>query len=189
MPQVQLTQTEITIQGYEINSDNELLLKNNTLSVDTLTIVLNRLKVAFPAVNREWLLLFSSVMKEEGYSDDDLLKAVSKVIKEETFTGAPPAIAKFCSQLNKVKLFSVHDIDSLLASGKDSWANYKMVHKGKNGVLFAKIADIERYNLKVIEMPIPIEEKPESFDYNVCVIVSGIGYQTTNMKTKLRLII
>jgi hypothetical protein len=94
--------------------------------------------------------LLSSVLKEEGYSDSDLKKAVMKVIKEETYQVAP-AIAKFCNQVKRVKLYSYYDLEVITAQGKDSWKNYGMVHRGKNGILWAKRADIEKYGIEEIK--------------------------------------
>lgn len=147
--------SEKTPQGMIVSSENELVPRKETFTAKTFTEVSKTLQVAFPMVNRDWLLLLSEVLKDEGYSDQDLKKAVLKVIKEETFNGAPPAIAKFCNQVKRVKLYTSHDVDSLVHQGKESYKNFGMVHRGKNGVLFAKRADIEKYDIEEIP-PTPV---------------------------------
>lgn len=143
---------ERTGQGMVVRSDgNELVPRKEIFSKETFVAVSKMLQVAFPAINREWLALLSSVLKEEGYSDQDLKKAVMKVIKEEMYNHQAPAIGKFCSQVNKVKLYTFWDIEILVHQGKDVWANYGFVHRGKKGAMFAKRADMERYGIEELK--------------------------------------
>ncbi len=146
---------EITPQGMMVNHENELIPSKATFSVKAFEDISITLLQAFPAINTGWLALLREILKDEGYSDQDLKKAVLKVIKEETFTGAPPAIAKFCNQVKRVKLYTSHDVDALVHQGKESYKNFGMVHRGKNGVLFAKRADIEKYDIEELA-PTPV---------------------------------
>lgn len=142
---------ERTGQGMVVRSDgNELVPRKEIFSKETFVAVSKMLQVAFPVINREWLALLSTVLKEEGYSDQDLKKAVMKVIREETFNQSAPAIGKFCNQVSRVKLYTSHDIDVLVHQGKDVYKNFGMVHRGKNGVLFAKRADMEKHGIEEI---------------------------------------
>ena len=140
---------ERTSQGLII-CGNELVPRKETFSAKTFTEVSKTLQVAFPAINKDWLMLLSTVLKDEGYSDDDLKKTVLKVIKEETYIHQAPAIAKFCNQIKTVKLYTGHDIDALVHQGKDVYKNFGIIHKGKKGVMMAKRADIEKYGLEEI---------------------------------------
>jgi len=142
---------EKTSQGMIVNSGNELVPRKETFSARTFAEVSKTLQVAFPVVNKDWLLLLSTILKDEGYSDADLKKAVLKVIKEETFNQVVPAIAKFCNQVKRVKLYSYYDLEVITSQGKDTWKNYGMVHRGKNGILWAKRADIEKYGIEEIQ--------------------------------------
>ncbi len=151
--------SERTSQGVIVNSGNELVPRKETFSAKTFIEVSKTLQVAFPAVNKDWLMLLSTVLKDEGYSDADLKKTVLKVIKEETYIHQAPAIAKFCNQVKRVKLYTYYDLEVITSQGKDNWKNYGMVHRGKNGVLWAKRADIEKYDLEEIQ-PKQIYELP-----------------------------
>jgi hypothetical protein len=49
----------------------------------------------------------------------------------------------------------------ITSQGRYTWKNYGMVHRGKNGVLWAKRADIEKYGLEEIQ-PKQIYELPST---------------------------
>lgn len=149
---------ERTSQGM-IVKDNELVPRKETFSARTFTEASKTLQIAFPTINKDWLMLLSYILKDEGYSDDDLKKVVLKVIKEEIYNHQTPAIAKFCNQVKNVKLYSVYDVDALVHKGQDSYKNFGIIHKGKKGVMMAKRADIEKYGIEEIQ-PKPIHVLP-----------------------------
>lgn len=151
---------EKTTQGLRVsNESNELVLSKETFTLKSWKQVGSTLKAAFPAITPEWLELLCGILREEGYSDEKLKSAVTRVIKEEMYNHQAPAIAKFLNQINRVKLYTGFDIDVLVHQGKDSYRNFGIVHKGKSGVMFAKRADIEKYGLEEIQ-PKPIHVLP-----------------------------
>lgn len=143
---------EKTKQGLRVsNESNELVLSKETFTLKSFTQVAATLKTAFPSITSDWLDLLCGILREEGYSDEKLKSAVTRVIKEEMYNHQAPAIAKFLNQINRVKLYSAFDIDVLVHQGKDSYRNFGIVHKGKSGAMFAKRADIEKYGIEEIQ--------------------------------------
>lgn len=145
-----VTQTGITLDTGKM----EIVLQKPKLTQRGLLAAGDKLRKSFPAVNEQWLSSFFEEIKNEGYSDEELMAVVSKVVREETFTGYPPAIAKFLGHGRRVKLFTMHDIDRLVQDGKEKYQNFGLIQR-KEGkapcAFFARRTDLRENGITELE--------------------------------------
>lgn len=128
LPQHSETSLVRTQTGITLDTDKmEIVLQKPKLTPKGLMAAGDKLRRSFPAVNEQWLSSLFEEVKAEGYSDEELMAVVQKVVREETFTGYPPAIAKFLGYGRRVKLFTMHDIDRLVTEGRDKYQNFGLV--------------------------------------------------------------
>lgn len=142
-----VTQTGITLDTEKM----EIVLQKPKLTQRGLLAAGDKLRKSFPAVNEQWLSSFFEEVKIEGYSDEELMTVVQKVVREETFTGYPPAIAKFLGHGRRVKLFTMYDIDRLVAEGRDRYQNFGLVMRKEADTPCAYFA--RRSDMKANDIP------------------------------------
>ncbi len=131
-----------------------MVLSKQPLTFEGLVRAGDKLRKSFPAVTEGWLTSLFEEAKAEGYTDAEFMDVVRKVVREETFTGYPPAIAKFLGHGKRVKLYTMHDIDRLVQEGKEKYQNFGLVQRKEGNApcaYFARRSDMKENGIKEIE--------------------------------------
>lgn len=145
LPQTSLT---CTPQGQLVDRANKEALATTTpYSPGDWLRAVTMIRAAFPGVDKDWLTLYSEMVREECYSGEQLIAAVKHAIKTIEFNKSMPPVARFLSQSNRVKLLSYYDVEKEVFKG-DNWKNFRMIAIIEGLAYFARQADVIRYNLK-----------------------------------------
>ena len=138
----------ITPQGQPVDRVNrEALAVMPGFTREDWTLAAKMIKAAFPKVDEEWLTMFSLLVREEGYSGEQLIASVKHAIKTTEYNHTMPPVARFMDQSNRVKLLSYYDVEKDVHKG-DNWKNFRMIAIIEGLAYFARQADVIRYNLK-----------------------------------------
>ena len=107
-----------------------------------------KLKMAFPALSKEFFDVFSSRIKEHGFCDNRLTDAINTVI--DTCVYPIPTIAQFISFDKNIKLYNYHDMIKMNDQTGVAFKFYRPIRKKNNKKpLYASLEDIEQYNLEL----------------------------------------
>jgi hypothetical protein len=130
---------EITVYGGSLVSQNAILT------------AVAKIKAVFQGVTREWIEVFTELLMEEKFTDEELKQSVIAVFKETTFTGAPPAPAKFLNYKNRPKLFTPTEIEIMVHQGKAFFKEFGIVEKTAAGVFMARRSEMQKYGIPEIK--------------------------------------
>ena len=138
----------LTPQGQLVDRvTKEAIIPSELFSEKDFFTAAKMIRSAFPAVDKDWLGLFSDMAKDEGYSGEQLITAVKNAIKTIDYNHTAPPVSKFLSQSNRVKMLSYFDVEKEVHKG-DNWKNFKMIARLDNLAYFARVADMIKYGLK-----------------------------------------
>lgn len=136
-------------------SSQMLLVKdnegNNTISIyagelDQKVVAqeLAKVKVAFPALPRDFFTLLTNRFMEKGFTDQRLKDAVNNVI--DTCQYPTPTLANFLSFDKRVKILSYDELCNLASKGEAKFESYyRYSINGKP--FYVRQCDKELYNL------------------------------------------
>lgn len=111
---------------------------------------MKRLKNAFPQLPQGFYDILSDRIKANGFSDDRLKDAINSLIDNCIYP--VPSIANIISFDKRVKLYTYSELVNLInESGAIIWDEFKAIETGSKRRLYASIADIEKFNLKVLQ--------------------------------------
>jgi hypothetical protein len=133
-----------------IQKDNSLSIYRGELSTMTVINEMKRLKYAFPQLPQGFYDILSDRIKANGFSDDRLKDAINNIIDNCIYP--VPSIANIISFDKRVKLYTYTEILDLVNQfGASVWNSYKAIETGSKRRLYASIAEIEKFNLKVLQ--------------------------------------
>ena len=132
----------------------EVVLSKPGLTPQGLLAAGDKLRKSFRAITQDWLESFFEEVKTEGYTDQELMEVVRKVVREETFTGYPPAIAKFLGHGRKIKLYTMNEIDKLVTERKAKYEHFGLIQR-KEGkapcAYFARRSDLAEHKIPEVQ--------------------------------------
>lgn len=126
---------------------------SSLVSQNAILTAVAKIKAVFQGVTREWIEVFTELLMEERFTDEELKQAVKAVFKEVTFTGAPPAPAKFLNSKPHIEMFTMQAIEIMVFHNKAFFNEFAKVHVTPSGRhLFARKTEMEKYNIPAIKV-------------------------------------
>lgn len=125
----------------------ELIPYFDELTIEGIKCEFNRLKSAFPQLEKEFYKVLSNRVTERGYTDKQLHDAVNYVIDNCTYP--VPTIANIMSFKNNVKLKTYTEICTMVEThGREIWDEYTAITlPGMVKKVWVKTTDAYKYNL------------------------------------------
>ena len=140
-----ISQTSLP-QLFQKDNDNSYSISvyGGVLDPKTVAREVAKIKVAFPALPKDFYTLLIDRLKEKGFTDQRLRDAVNNVI--DTCQYPTPTLANFLSFDKRVKLITYQELCTLIGKGEATMDAYERMRI--NGKVFFVRKDEKRlYNL------------------------------------------
>lgn len=144
-------QTSMQLSGH---SSNEISLYTDELTEDCIKENFKKLKACFPKMESGFYIILAGYLKSTGFTNQRLNDAVDILIRTNVYPEIVPGAILGYDKKIKLKTYAeiTNEGNKIYPSepGK-MFQFYRKMKKIENGFLYVSVADIEIYNLKIIE--------------------------------------
>lgn len=132
------------MQQKEEKTNEVSVYSDEIVTKDNIKKQLERIKIAFPEITTNFIILLSERLIENSFTKKRLKDAVNYLI--DHFGYKKPNIADIISFDRKVKLYTYSELLEINDKTKTAFLDYKRVLDGK---YYVSVMDIEKYSIPI----------------------------------------